>query len=998
MYRSQARAWFVSLSLCVVFGACGPEKKTDNKDANSSMEDGVAVDSVDDTSEVDGGVDAGDGSEESDGDTGMAGKFSGELDREVEVYEDSFGMKHIYANSLEDLFFMNGYQYATDRFGQMELFRRVATGTMSEVLGSLSSETLKTDIMMRTLGLKRSAKKFWKENYDPNKEAYIVVEAFCRGVNAYLEERRDGEVEESAPVDKLFPPDHTRDWEPSDVLAVGKLLAVQLTYIADPEIKVHGIREDILDTYKAGASDADKAARVGLLHDIIRFAPPTGTTHIDDFPDKGEALSVDSERPDVSPATIQNAVALHEGLTDIPFMDGNGIMADSRWSTGSNNWTLSGAVTASGHPNVANDPHLDLTLPSIFYPIHLELENDIDGREPISVVGGAILGVPGVVVGRTNKVAWGTTVGFYDYVDVYHEQISGTSKDSKPSTVKFEGKDVEVKEVTETIRVGSFGQFMPSKSVELNLEIVPHHGPILKNLDGNNRPKPRTSNEALSVKWVGLKANNEYEFLTRLYRAEKPSDVEKALDYYTVGSSNFVFGFTNGDIFYSGQSNIPIRSDGAMTFDPVQNPEGNAPTFILPGDGSAEWEGFVDEKKIPHAKNPQKGYIVTANNDQVGTTLDNDPFNDDEYLGSLYANGFRGKRITELVEDPSKVGDGDDKLSLEEQTTIQNDGKDLIAARVVPEMVEAINKVLDTNVSDSATPDMKATRDLVGNRSNGQKDLEKLRDLLEGWDYVTPGTRSPSGQDVDRSAAATLFNTAMVYLIRETYGDEFAAIGRYASGNFDIPFGSEIFPRILIWHLEQPKDAETYDSRAGDVLLFDDMSTDNVTETRIYQLVNAVLEANDRLASGKTLAQVFNRDIPSPESDDPKDWIWGKVHGLSLGAILPFGGEFYERPEMGLPFYPRPGGQNAVSPCNHNYDDFDFTCSSGSSLRMVHDMDPNNPTTYNAIPGGYSMNPDDPSFMSEFKRWQEPNPRKIESDKSELEKSADKVTYGPASQ
>ena len=867
---------------------CGPEREGEPDGTSDTGSADVA--DTEEAADTSGDVEPDDGDDTADGTDGgeeLNEKFAEELRRPVEVYTDDFGMKHIYAESLEDLFFMNGYAYASDRFGQMEFFRRVANGTLSEVLGSLSDETLSTDVMMRMLGLKRSAKKYWKENYDPNDDSFTSVEAFCRGVNAYLAERRNGDVEEATPVKTLFPPDNTRDWEPSDVMAVGRLLAVQLTYIADPEIKVSGIRDRLLDTYTSNASDPDLKAREGLLHDVIRFSPVTDTTHIDGFPDSGSALEVESKPPQVDRSLIENALNLHKGLTDLPFLEGNGIGADSRFGTGSNNWTLDGSLTASGHPNVANDPHLGLTLPSIFYPIHLELTDDIDGREPIQVVGGAILGVPGVVVGRNEHVAWGTTVGFYDYVDVYHEKITGDSDDADPSTVSFEGKQVEVEEVTETIGIGSFGNV--TEQVELNLEVVPHHGPIMPTLDAENRPEPRRAEEALSVNWVGMEASNDYAFLTDLYRSKTPEDVEKALDHYTVGSSNFVFGFTNGDIFYSGQSNIPIRSEGALTYDAKKNPGGTSPTFILPGQGSAEWEGFLAEEKIPHAKNPEKGYIVTANNDQVGTTLDNNPLDDAHYTGSLFANGFRGKRITEMVENPSEVGDGDDKLSLEEQTAIQNDNKDLVAAKVVPHVIEAVDTVLDESVPNGESPDLKAIRKLVEGRTDGEAELVELKDLLDEWDYVTPKTRNPTGEDVKRSGAALLFNSMMVYLIRDTFADEFKEIGYYRSGHFDVPLSSQLFSRVLIWMLETPEEAVTWDSTVGDVLVFDDMRTDKTTETRLYQLVSAMLKAKDRLASGQTFATVFGRAIDSPNSSNPEDWVWGNVHGLKLDGMLPFG-------------------------------------------------------------------------------------------------------------
>jgi acyl-homoserine lactone acylase PvdQ len=174
------------------------------------------------------------------------------------------------------------------------------------------------------------------------------------------------------------------------------------------------------------------------------------------------------------------------------------------------------------------------------------------------------------------------------------------------------------------------------------------------------------------------------------------------------------------------------------------------------------------------------------------------------------------------------------------------------------------------------------------------------------------------------------------------------------------------------------------------------MSTD-MLETRQTLLVWALLEGRDRLTSGQNLTEIWGRAIPSPGSSDPSDWVWGKMHGLRLDGLVPFGQTPFQRPtsERGLPFYERPGGQFAVTPCDHGYNDFNFTCTSGSSLRMVHEMDPSGPVTYNALPGGYSSDPASPYFASEVEMWNRAEPRKLEDDRATLEQNSDDITvYG----
>jgi penicillin amidase len=268
-----------------------------------------------------------------------------------------------------------------------------------------------------------------------------------------------------------------------------------------------------------------------------------------------------------------------------------------------------------------------------------------------------------------------------------------------------------------------------------------------------------------------------------------------------------------------------------------------------------------------------------------------------------------------------------------------------------------------------------------------------LLELLRGWNYEAPGTRTPTGEQVEQSAATALFNLSMVYLIRRTLGDELGEIGWFSGGTFDGPYGNQLLPRALIFLLERTDEAATYDESIGDSWVFDDMSTTGTTETRLTPLVMSVLDARDRLASEEPLATHFGREIPSPNSGDPEDWVWGKMHGLRLSGIFPSeGSSSYARPAEGLPFYERPGGEFAVSPCNHGYDDTDFTCTSGSSLRMIHQMNADGESvTYNAIPGGYSGVPGSETYLSEMQRWQNANPRKIETDRDVLEQNVRNV-------
>jgi penicillin amidase len=922
-----------------------------------------------------GGDDAGGGGEDAGADAG--GEDGGGDDADVfepgafdalrgtvTVYRDDQGIRHIYAEYLEDLYFMNGYYTAKDRFIQLEFYRRIATGTLSELVGGLDPSTIATDSLFRTLGLKREAKRFWEEEADQSSDAGVGVQSYSEGVNAFLGRWGAGEESIPAAAEILFQsPRFVAPWEPADSLAIGRLLAFQLSYDADADINLTALRQDLLTTFTSDADEENVSRRAGLFHDVLRFEAATGARHIDDLDTSTPALTQRRVSPRVDTDDLRTLVSTHHAMSRSTLLKAlDPLVPTRKGSFGSNNWVVTGDLTATGHAQVANDPHLGLSMPTVFYPIHLDLSADGDGREPIRVIGASYPGVPGVVVGRTDDVAWGTTTGYYDYCDVYLEQVTGGADVDTPAQVTFEDAQVAVQTRTEMIGVGFRG--MVTQQVPITIEVVPHHGPILPIIE-NNRPRPRAAGDtAVSVKWEGLNMANEVEFLTRLYRAEAPAEVEEALDFYKVGSSNFVFGFTSGDIFYSGQSNIPVREAGAFGFDPRDQPDGPAPVFVQDGTGGAEWTGYIPEEEIPHAYNPEKGYVITANNDHVGNSFDNNPFNDERYYGALMAQGFRGERIEEqLLENTADDG----KLDVDVHLDMIEDDQDNLAERFVPHFVSAIDDVLDGSIDEATYPDLAALRVEVDGE---EESLQELRDLLDGWDFTAPSTRAPLGEDVDRSAAATLFNVAMVYFYRNVFADEYAMVGLWDadSERWRLPNLRVMTLGAALFLLERPEEALTYDEAIGDSWIFDDMSTPE-TEGRRTALVRAILQARARLGSPEAFGARLGRDIPSPRSQNQADWIWGNLHGLTVDALVPVSPEPYQRPKEGLPFYSRPGGELAVSPCNQGHNDFNFTCTAGSSLRMVHDLDPDGPVTYNSIPGGPSGDPESPYGDSQLETW-----------------------------
>ena len=246
--------------------------------------------------------------------------------------------------------------------------------------------------------------------------------------------------------------------------------------------------------------------------------------------------------------------------------------------TGSNDWMISPSHTATGHAMIANDPHLALSAPSTFWMVQVDV-TAADPTQDLSFAGLAFPGIFGIILGFNNHVAWGATTAFYDVTDVYSETFTpdGTG-------VVFNGANVPLQTVHEEILVQG------GSPVEYDVLVVPQHGPIIPTIVNHQVVPPDPTKGALSVKWTGLQPTKDASFLTGVVRAKTVDDARVAVENFGVGAQNWVFADTSGDTFYSSYAVIPTRDKRAYTWDP-KTFTGTLPSFVLPGDGSAEWTG-----------------------------------------------------------------------------------------------------------------------------------------------------------------------------------------------------------------------------------------------------------------------------------------------------------------------------------------------------------------------------------------------------------------------
>jgi penicillin amidase len=516
----------------------------------------------------------------------------GGLHSKVEVYRDGWGIPHIYASDAEDLFFAQGYVTAQDRLWQMEMNRRIGSGTLSQVLGDA---TLDDDRFIRTLGWRRVAE---MEADSLEGESKALLDAYAAGVNAFIENHRD-----SLPLEFTILGFEPEPWTPTDSISWAKVMAWDLGGNWEAEL----LRAQLIE-----AVGEERAAELAppYPHDAPLIVPP----------EVGGYGSLD----------LEEVLARYAPLKEL--LDAGGPVL------GSNNWVVDGTKSATGLPLLADDTHLPLNLPSIWYEVHL-----VGGG--FNVEGYSFPGVPAVVIGHNEDIAWGVTNANPDVEDLYIERINPDN----PDQYEYQGQWLDMEIIEEVIEVD--GQEPVVEKVRST-----HHGPII-----NSVVEDLTN--VLAFRWTALEPNRMVESLLMLDRASNWDEFRAALALWAVPSQNFVYADAEGNIGYQTPGLIPTRVDGHTGLLPV------------PGwTGEYEWQGYVPFEELPSVSNPSTHFIVTANNKVVG----------DEYphvLAYDYAVGHRAERIIALLEEK-------DSLSIDDFQRIHGDNYSIPGEIFTPYILE----------------------------------------------------------------------------------------------------------------------------------------------------------------------------------------------------------------------------------------------------------------------------------------------------------------------
>ena len=613
----------------------------------------------------------------------------------ITIRRDERGIPYVEAQNDEDLFFGQGYATAQDRLWQMDLFRRTARGELAEVLGAgPNNVAIDQDKLHRTYGFAQAAEAEFARS---TPQTRLMLEAYARGVNAYA----------SSLDPKSMPPEFQilqysfRPWTPADSLVVVKIFF-----------------EALSDTW-----------RLDIMRQALSVLPPEKRAELlpEISPIDVLVVGKDTQSKTKSTARIKPEQVSPEALAKLAYnqeiataaLDRIGFYADGL--AASNNWVVSGNRTVTGKPLLSNDPHLRPTAPSIWHMVHLSAPG-------VRVAGVSSAGLPGVVIGHNDRIAWGFTNVGPDIQDLYIEKFNPDNPKQYQTPSGWQDAVIRHEEIKVRKGIGS------SEHDIVNYDVtVTRHGPIIFEGDGKR----------YALRWTGLDpSKNNPDSTQALNRARNWKEFNTALERFTAPTQNIVYADVDGHIGYHAAGVVPIRKSG----------DGS-----VPYDGSTdagEWTSYIPIAKLPMLYDPPSGIIVTANQRIVGTDY---PY----FLSHSWAQPYRARRIFDLLNEKPK-------LSAEDFRRILGDVYTIAGVSFTQEVVKLLRPKL-TPADEKLKAHLDAFEKWDG-RVNAESTVAPLMAQLR-LAFRSKILTAALGQDLVRNYQWSNFDTTLDRVIKEQPAD-----------------------------------------------------------------------------------------------------------------------------------------------------------------------------------------------------------------------------------
>lgn len=821
------------------------------------------------------------------------------LEKNVTARFDELGMLHLECRSDRDCAAALGYFHARDRFWQMDVRRRFATGRLSSMVGELVLD--QSDVGTRQLFSDREGN-FAEEKLMEfaDEETRALMEAYAEGVNAWLDDMREGRNGAKLPrqysdaliADATIPP-----WQPSDSFATVLALINDLTNDSAAEIS-------------RGRAYAILADTPEIYEDFYGVKPLSDATVIDDYQCPDLSRAARRTRRDVpSPINQGTLPLLDEALeTARSFSLLRPELELGPEVMGSNNWAVARDLAAGDVAYLSNDPHLGHTQPATWYMAHLDASKG-DGAK---IAGQTFAGLPWVIIGQNEHIAWGATTTYFDFTDVYIEELS-----SDGEGVMFKGEKVPfiTKEIEFTIAGG--------ETRTRTLQWVPHHGPVLS-ID-------RDAGQAVTFRWTAHELSSDANVLTKLAKATTTEEAREALSGFTTIGQNWVVADREGTIGWFPYNRLPLRPWA----------ESYMPNRPLPGDGSAEWDGYIPLEALPQLIS-KSGYVATANNTMTDHLLDGDPTNDcpGMVLQTASAVGYRQERIRAEIERLAG------EHTRETMAALIRDTHSLVGAELKPAIVAAVE---GETLSEEAA---------------------KVRDAIAAWelecptglDGILPSDSVTSDAAIRANAVGcTAMHAALNYIHQAHVGDDVEVLGLNRAPSL----------AVTIRALARPDEIEHEDG------YWDDLRTEDVTETRGEIVASALHEA------GAFLSQRLGADV--------NRWAWGRIHTIKTRTDLfsTLAIETYDGSR-----FANQGGLYTVDVAAPNYNR-EYANEHGASTRFQCELSDERVDCTYQIPGGQVDDDQSPHFEDLMERYLRGEAAPIVLDHEALEEATSVVLSKP---
>ena len=519
------------------------------------------------------------------------------LKENVKIHWGPYAIPHLFAANKQDLFMAQGYLHAQERLWQMDLSRRFLSGQLAEIFGERpvpwkelsvrfrDMTTADLDYFVRLMGIRRVS--YASLRLLPQELVDLLL-AYSEGVNRYIETHL-----KHLPLEFRLLRYQPEPWRPEDSLTIGKGFAFFLSTSLFTRLTLSVITDKLKDQQTK-------------LKSLFPAYP------------EGE--------PIITRSALKSSQALLRFL--------NGTFQQTDWALGgqgSNNWVVAPWRSSTGKAILCNDPHLRMTLPSVWYLMHLEAAPTGKQPDEFEVWGASIPGSPCIHLGHNRRIAWGVTAALCDDADLYREKIHP----QEPDLYRVDNQWVKMKCEEERIRIRG------GKEVKKLVRFT-RHGPVISDF-----PQKNSAAEVLALKWTAHDPSQELRALYGINRARNWNEFLHSLSYQIAPTLNYVYADSEGNIGYSVAGRVPIRPQ--------------TPSLLpLPGwSGEFDWKGYVPFSDLPRLHNPPEGVIATANNRITDHSY---PY----YLSDLFEPPYRIRRIKELLT-------AKEKLSLEEMAEIQKD-------------------------------------------------------------------------------------------------------------------------------------------------------------------------------------------------------------------------------------------------------------------------------------------------------------------------------------